>query len=191
MPRLARHIALALLCALALAACGGSPPPAEQVAKQPKPGDTAPDFSLSTLDGQTVTLASLREQGPVAVVVLRGWVGYQCPLCTKQVGDLVNNAQKFNDKGAKVALIYPIPADSIAQHAQEFAEGKGLPPHILLLTDPDMKFVDAWGLRWNKEGETAYPSTFVVDREGKIAYAKISSGHGDGAGAEEILAALN
>src|SRR5678815_2627008 len=52
-----------------------------QPAKTPGVREKAPDFSLKTLDDQTVELAKLTPQGPVVVIMLRGWVGYQCPVC--------------------------------------------------------------------------------------------------------------
>jgi len=38
-----------------------------------KPGDTAPDFTLSDQDGQRVALASLLASGPVLMSVFRGF----------------------------------------------------------------------------------------------------------------------
>jgi cytochrome oxidase Cu insertion factor (SCO1/SenC/PrrC family) len=46
-------------------------------AAPPAVGDAASDFTLNRLDGTPVTLAALRKSGPVVVLVLRGWVGYQ------------------------------------------------------------------------------------------------------------------
>ena len=89
-----------------------------------------------------------------------------------------------------MVLVYPGPAEKLKEHAEDFISGKGLPPDFLFVTDPEMKFVSAWGLRWNAERETAYPSTFIVDREGKIRFARISKTHGDRASVSEVLRAL-
>jgi len=48
-----------------------------------------------------------------------------------------------------------------------------------------------YGLRWNAPNETAYPSTYVVDKQGKIVFAKTSKSHGGRASADEILKALS
>ena len=45
----------------------------------PSIGQKAPAFSLSTPAGQIVELGSLTQKGPVVLVVLRGYPGYQCP----------------------------------------------------------------------------------------------------------------
>jgi len=44
-----------------------------------------PDFKLSTPEGKTVQLSEVEAKGPVVLVVLRGYPGYQCPYCNRQV----------------------------------------------------------------------------------------------------------
>src|SRR5215469_9168178 len=80
---------------------------------QPAVGDAAKDFALDTMDGKTVRLSELTKKGPVVLVVLRGWVGYQCPICTRQVGELRAHANELSDAGANVVLVYPGPAQGL------------------------------------------------------------------------------
>lgn len=157
---------------------------------QPKVGDKAADFSLSTLEGKNIELSKLLAEGPVVLVVLRGWPGYQCPLCTAQVGDLINKGDEFKSHKARIVLVYPGPAEKLGDHAKEFASGKNFKANFTLVTDPGYKFTSAYNLRWDKPSETAYPSTFVIDSAGVIRYAKISKSHGDRAPSAEILKAL-
>ena len=83
--------ALSFLSALFLTfACAAAEPA--------KVGDTAPDFTLNTLDGKAVKLSAENAREPVVLVMLRGWPGYQCPLCTRQVHDFVANADSFAGK---------------------------------------------------------------------------------------------
>jgi peroxiredoxin len=65
-----------------------------------------------------------------------------------------------------------------------------MPEHYILVTDPDYTFTSAWRLRWDADGETAFPSAFVVGRDGKIVFAKVSRSHGGRAEAEEVLQAI-
>lgn len=58
---------------------------------------------------KTAKLSELTKTGPVVLVVLRGYPGYQCPICTRQVADLRRNADEFAKLGAKVVLVYPGP----------------------------------------------------------------------------------
>ena len=66
----------------------------------PKVGDKAADFTLLALDGTTVQLSKEVAKGnPLVLVVLRGWPGYQCPFCTRQFGDYLTNAERFEEIG--------------------------------------------------------------------------------------------
>jgi len=151
-------------------------------------GQKAPAFSLPTPAGQIVQLGSLTRKGSVVLVVLRGYPGYQCPYCVRQVHDFIENAGKFAASGTQVLLVYPGPPADLDQRAKEFLTKENpLPPNVILVIDPDYKFTNLYGLRWDAPNETAYPSTFLIDREGIIFYRKISQGHGDRSTASDVL----
>jgi thioredoxin-dependent peroxiredoxin len=159
-------------------------------ADAPKVGDIAKDFELESLAGKKVKLSDLTAKGPVVVVVGRGYPGYQCPLCSKQFGSLVAQAEEFKKAGAQVLFIYPGPADKLKERAGEFVKGKDYPAHFHLLIDPDYTFTKAYNLRWEAKNETAYPSTFVIDGKKKIQFAKVSKTHGDRADVKDVLKAV-
>lgn len=156
----------------------------------PKVGETAKDFELLSVDGNQVKLTTVLEKGPVVLVVLRGFPGYQCPVCSKQVGQLLNEAEKFKSAGATVLLVYPGPSGKLMERAKEFIKDKTIPDHFSLLVDPDYVLTHAYHLRWNSSGETAFPSTFVIQKNGKISFAKISQSHGGRTEPGEILKEL-
>lgn len=156
----------------------------------PKVGEQAKDFSLKTLSNEKVALSELVERGPVVLVVLRGWPGYQCPICTRQVGELLQNAEAFAAADVTVVLVYPGPADDLGEHAKEFIKGRDFPEHFRFVIDPAYAFTNAWGLRWDEAGETAYPSSFVIGQDRIIRYAKVSRTHGGRAPTTELLDAL-
>ena len=159
-------------------------------AATPKVGDIAPDFTLNDLGGKKVTLSALTKKTPVALVVLRGFPGYQCPICTMQVGELMANSDKIKAAGnMQVLLVYPGPSAELQKRASEFVSGKNLPANFHLVIDPDYKVVNQYGLRWDAPRETAYPSTFVVGKGGKITFAKVSRSHMGRANSGEIVAA--
>jgi peroxiredoxin len=159
-------------------------------ASTPGVGDKAPDFALKTLDDQSVRLGNLSSNGPVVLVVLRGWPGYQCPICTAQVRDYAASAQAFAGAKATVLMVYPGPSESLKAHAQDFLKNKQWPKDFIFVTDPDYSMVNAYGLRWAAKGETAYPSTFVIDQKGTVRFAKVSHSHGNRAAATEALTGL-
>jgi peroxiredoxin len=157
----------------------------------PKVGDKAADHVLKDVDGKEVRLSDQFKTGPVVVVVLRGWPGYQCPFCTAQFADLLAHADDFKAAQANVLLVYPGPAQGLREHATEFHKNQELPANFRLLVDPDYAFSTAHGLRWDARDETVYPATFVLDREGVVRFARVSHEHGGRVSAKEILESLS
>ncbi|MEM1355660.1 MAG: redoxin domain-containing protein [Planctomycetota bacterium] len=153
-------------------------------------GESAPDFELESLRGGEVTLSELAADGPVVLLVLRGYPGYQCPICNRQMGDYFSEHERFAELGARVVLVYPGPSDHLKDKAEEFVGGDTLPDNFDLLIDPDYTFTNAYNLRWNQGSETAYPSTFVIaPGEGReITFAKVSYSYGNRTNAADILA---
>ncbi len=169
----------------------GWPRPQDGSATTPTVGDKALEFSLASIDGHRVTLSNELTKGPVVLVLLRGWPGYQCPFCTRQFGDLLSHAKDLSATGARVILIYPGPSDQLSGHAEEFRANRVLPANFQLLIDPDYVFTRAYGLRWESPGETSYPSTLVIDRSSIVRFALISRTHGGRAAATEVLKVLS
>ena len=179
---------LAVLSLLLVSVSVGSN--ARAAAAIPRVGDLAPNFTLRTLEERPVELKQLTANGTVLLVVLRGWPGYQCPLCTRQVQDFIPNAGEFARKQAQVLMVYPGPADELKAHAHEFLQNKQWPDNFIFVIDPDYAFTNAYGLRWDAKKETAYPSTFVIGSDGRIRFAHVSKSHGDRVTATQALAEL-
>ncbi len=171
---------LAAACALFLGASAFGQTPAV--------GAKAPDFTLSTPTGKAITLSTEQRGHDLVLVILRGFPGYQCPYCVKQVHDFADHASDLKAKNTRVLLVYPGPPADLDQHAKEFLEKQAeLPSNVVLVTDPDYKVTNLYGLRWDAPHETAYPSTFVLDRKGTVVFEKISHSHGDRLSAQDAL----
>ena len=128
----------------------------------------------------------------VVLVILRGYPGYQCPYCQKQVHDFIAHSAEFAAKNTSVILVYPGPFASLNQHAKDFlAQQPSLPANVVLVTDPDYVLTIRYDLRWDAPGETAYPSTFILDRHGSIIFEKISKEHGDRTMASDVLTRIS
>src|ERR1051325_8819547 len=99
-PRLCAIINLCCVVALAgrIFAAGADAP------QPPAVNDKFADFSLDNLQGKSVSLHELTRQGPVVLLILRGWPGYQCPICTKQVGEFVAHEKDLKDANARVLM---------------------------------------------------------------------------------------
>lgn len=153
-------------------------------------GDKIIDFKAQLIDGTELPLNKLYNQTSLILIVLRGWPEYQCPICTRQVGEFVAEADQIKKYGAKVLMIYPGPSDVLQEKAKEFTSDFIFPVGFYFAIDPNYEMVNKYGLRWNAPKETAYPSTFVIDKNGKVVFAKVSSSHGGRADVEEVIEAL-
>src|SRR5260370_25652161 len=129
----------------------------------PTVGEKAPDFVLATPEGKSVRLSEAILKGPVVLVVLRGYPGYQCPYCNRHVQDFIQRWQGFADAGARVVMVYPGPPQDLGVKAGEFLADKKFPDNFDLLLDPGYEFPTLYGLRLDAPHETAYPSTFLIN----------------------------
>ena len=169
---------LALICAISV----GAP----AFAETPAVGAKAPDFALSTPTGRAVRMSRVQRGHDLVLVILRGFPGYQCPYCVRQVHDFIDHASEFKAKNTRILLVYPGPPGDLDQHAKEFlAKQTELPSNVVLVTDPDYAVTNQYGLRWDAPHETAYPSTFILNKKEIIVFEKVSHTHGDRLSAQE------
>jgi thioredoxin-dependent peroxiredoxin len=131
------------------------------------PGQPAPDFSLTSDRGETVSLAGLR--GHRVLVYFYPAAG--TPGCTKEACDFRDNLATFNDADVTVLGISPDKPEKLATFRDK--EGLTFP----LLSDPDRSVMQAWGA-WGEKtmyGKTTtgvIRSTFLIDAEGKVEEAQ-------------------
>jgi hypothetical protein len=82
-----------------------------------------------------VSLSAEQSGHGLVLFILRGFPGYQCPYCVKQVHDFAEHASDFKAKNTKVHLVYPGPSADLDQHAKEFLEKQAeLPSNVVLVT---------------------------------------------------------
>jgi peroxiredoxin Q/BCP len=143
----------------------------------------APDFSLTSDSGVTVSLASLRGKP----IVLYFYPKDDTPGCTTQACGIRDAWSEFAQSGAVVLGVSP---DSEASHV-EFKQKYDLP--FTLLADPDHATAEAYGVWVEKSmyGKTymgVERSTFVIDAEGNVA--KVMRNVKPATHADDVLAAL-
>jgi thioredoxin-dependent peroxiredoxin len=139
------------------------------------PGDSAPDFTLTSDTGDSVSLKDLRGQK----VIVYFYPAAMTPGCTKEACDFTDNLASLKAAGYEVLGISPDKPEKLAK----FRERDSLT--ITLLSDADksvMKAYAAYGPKklYGKEVEGVIRSTFVVDEQGKIElaqYAVKATGH--------------
>lgn len=183
------QVALLFLTALASTAAPAADPDA--AARRLKVGQKVKDFELPVVGEEGyLRLSDAYKQGPVVVVVLRGYPGYQCPICNRQVSALISRARALGREAHRVVLVYPGETAKLERRAEQFMGSRRLPKPLVMVRDEGMSMVDDWGLRWDAPRETAYPATYVIDRHGRVAWTKVSQSHAQRSSVQEILAAL-
>ncbi len=130
-------------------------------------GDPAPDFTLSTDSGESVSLSDLRGRR----VIVYFYPAAMTPGCTKQACDFTDSMESLREAGYEVLGISPDKPEKLAK----FRERDAL--SLTLLSDPDRAVMQEWGAFGEKTmyGKTVtgvIRSTFVVDETGTISLAQ-------------------
>ena len=131
------------------------------------PGDTAPDFTLTSDTGEEVTLSGLRGRK----VIVYFYPAAMTPGCTKQACDFTDSLDSLKGAGYEVLGISPDKPEKLAK----FHERDHL--SITLLSDPAKETLGAYGAfgekkLYGKTVEGVIRSTFVVDEQGKVDLAQ-------------------
>jgi thiol-disulfide isomerase/thioredoxin len=113
---------------------------------------SAPDFTVSTIDGRSVSLASLKGK----VVIIDFWATW-CGPCVYEIPGFIRLYEKYKDRGLE---IIGLSVDRNRSAVVDFARRKGINYHIAF-ADRDIQA--KYG------GIQAIPTTFFIDRDGNIA----------------------
>lgn len=119
----------------------------------PREGFPAPEFTLPTLDGEEVTLSSLRGQ----VVVINLWTSW-CPPCREEMPAIEQVYGQYREQGLVVLGLNSTFQDD-EEAAAAFVRELGLTFPILL---------DRTGAASRRYQLQALPTTYFVDRQGII-----------------------
>lgn len=147
-------------------------------------GDQAPEFTLETCGGESVSLASLLEESPVVLSFFRGrWCGYD----TRELQYLQKVHAKINEHGARLISLSPALPENLRLVKKEYnlsfdilrdVENRVAEQFGLTYPTPDLVLsaYEAGGIFLDKEnGEDSFrialPSTFVISQEGNIVLA--------------------
>ncbi len=139
-------------------------------------GKPAPDFTLPSSSGESVTLKSFKNR---KTVVLYFYPKDDTPGCTKEACGFRDLTAEFEAAGAVILGVSNDPVDS----HQKFREKHQLP--FELLADEDASVSKAYGVYkqknlYGKKYMGIERTTFIIDRTGRIAqiYPKVKvEGH--------------
>jgi peroxiredoxin len=152
-------IALILLASLVLSGCGGSDITTGNLTPTISPvvGAQAPDFTISTLDGEMVKLNELRGQP----VILNFWAT-SCAWCRYQMPFL---QAAVEEKGHEMEFIAINIGEDIGK-VQQYAEGEDL--SLIVALDYDRAVTYSYRIG-------PIPATFFVNERGIIEYVRIGA----------------
>jgi peroxiredoxin len=166
-------------------------------------GDTAPTFDLPDATGTRVHLSELVAAGPVVISFYRGgW----CPYCNIELRALQAALPALTAAGATLVAISPDAPDTSLSTAEKASL------EFAVLSDATAAAITAYGLNYTIDSVTRavldepeaqlarargvetqvlpIPGTYVIDTDGKIAYAFVDPNHTHRAEPADILAAV-
>ncbi len=111
----------------------------------------APDFTLQTLDGESVSLSDYRGK----LVMINFWASW-CPPCNSEMPDLQRYYEQHQDDDF---IILGVNYQDTPDKVQAFVEKYGVTFPILL--DSDGRVANLFGVQ-------GLPTSFFVDKEGNV-----------------------
>jgi peroxiredoxin len=165
--------------------------------------DQAPAFTLPNAQGKPVALSELLRLGPAVVTFYRGgW----CPYCNIQLRAYQAALPEMATLGARLVAISPqLPDGSLStaeaneltfdvlsdggnKVARSFGLVYALPEELRLALRSNNKALP--GINGDESWELPVPATYVIDRDRRVAFARVDVDYRNRLEPEEILAAL-
>lgn len=131
------------------------------------PGDVAPDFTLTSDDGSSVSLSDFRGRK----VIVYFYPAAMTPGCTTQACDFTDSLGSLQAAGYEVLGISPDAPAKLAKFRERDSLG------ITLLSDPDRSVMTSYGAfgekkLYGKVVQGVIRSTLVIDENGKVEVAQ-------------------
>jgi peroxiredoxin Q/BCP len=150
-----KRILGALLGVIALTGLQG-----EQKSSPPQVGQPAPDFTLPSAEGGSVSLKDYKGKWVVLYFYPKDFTSG----CTLEARNFERDLAKYQNQSA---IILGVSADTAQSH-KEFCTKEGL--NFKLLADPELKAITQYGSAMEYNGmKMAARNTFLINPEGKIA----------------------
>lgn len=134
-----------------------------------KVGNLAPDFTLSSTSGETVSLSDYRGKR----VMVNFW-GTWCPPCRAEMPDM----EKFyQENDVEILAVNLTPTESNVSDVTDFIEEFGLSFQVLL--DEELNVSSQYGIQ-------PVPTSFMIDTKGIVQYVALGA-----VNYEQMVQALN
>ena len=146
-----------------------------------KVGDVAPEFNATDQSGTQVMLAESLKAGPVVMIFFRGsW----CPFCNRHLSQIQDSLSLILEKGASVIAVSP----QLSEYSEKTIDKTGAT--FSILHDKDYKIMNDYHVSFHLDEKTInrysrlnldlvngnedyilpVPATFIIGKDGKIAY---------------------
>jgi mycoredoxin-dependent peroxiredoxin len=153
---------------------------ASAISAVPQVGDTAPDFTLASTSGQSVTLSSLRGQRVLIAFFPLAFTS----TCTAELCDMRDDWDDFTSRDI---VVLPISVDSIPT-LKEYKQKYGM--LVDLLSDFRRAVSRSYGVLL-EEKFFANRSYFLIDGEGTIRWEHVEESSSNKRTNAELLAAID
>lgn len=124
----------------------------------PQKGMLAPDFHLTTLEGEAVSLSDYKGQ----VIAVNLWATW-CPPCRAELPGMNAVYDAYKDDGLVMLAVNGREKESLVA---EFIESEGFTFPVLL--DPEGQVMGIYSVY-------SFPTTFIIDRDGVIQHVQTGS----------------
>lgn len=140
-----------------------------------RPGDRAPDFTLTDVDGATLDLATLTAGGPLVLVFFRHAA---CPACNLALPYYARTLYpRLRLAGVRLVAVSP----QLPERLRAIRDRHDLP--FTVASDPDSRLARAWNIRFDSDAaETTgaansdfpYPAVVIVDCDRVVRFVDAS-----------------
>jgi thiol-disulfide isomerase/thioredoxin len=151
-------VAVALACSLLPLYATAEQPPLSHTMTALSPSPTAAEFTLPDMDGETHTLSDYRGK----VVMLNFWATW-CPPCRREMPSLERLHSKLKERDFVVIAVNQFEDPDLVF---EFTGRLSLAPSFPILFDRDSSVAEQFGVK-------GLPTTYLLDKAGRIRYRAI------------------
>ncbi len=128
-------------------------------------GDTAPDFSAETTEGQL----QFHEWKGDSWAILFSHPKDFTPVCTTELGYVAKIKPEFEKRNVKVIGLSVDPLDSHAEWSKDIEETQGIAPNFPMIADPECKVADLYDMIHPEADDTMTVRTvFVIGPDNKV-----------------------
>ncbi|MGB1317373.1 MAG: peroxiredoxin family protein, partial [Flavobacteriales bacterium] len=156
-----------------------------------KEGKRLPKIRLEDYDGNALTSEDWKGQKRLVIFYRGNW----CPICTAQVKELEDFENDFKELGVRITLISPQSHQKSKNHAKRVGMDYDF------LVDVDNKAAKALGILHENglptgfqalgyETDVPKPTTFVLDEDGKVIFADLTTNYRLRTQPKDIVGAL-